>query len=405
MMKLRRLKRDGWSGLKPGIGHDTGLRVDGPKRVGRTVCWVESKVMNFSARKKRAAVAAKAAGVDGLLITHLPDVRYLCGFTGSSAALALVGGRATLFTDGRYTAQARMEAAGTKVVIAKKPAVAAACEWLESAGVRRCGFDSVHTTVAALESMRKVVSAKVRRGMFVAVGPLGSAMREIKDADEIALIRAAASVGCELFEGMLTYLEAGLTEVEVAATLEYAARLAGAEGMSFDTIVASGERSALPHGRATTAKLPKQGFVTLDFGVILNGYCSDMTRTVHMGKALPGERDVYDSVLEAQEAAVAVVAPGVTAGEVDEAARSVLRRAKLDQYFSHSTGHGVGLEIHEGPRLAAKQTQVLEQGMVITIEPGVYMPGRFGLRIEDMVLVTATGGEVLTPSVKAWIEL
>jgi Xaa-Pro aminopeptidase len=253
--------------------------------------------------------------------------------------------------------------------------------------------------------MQKAVSAKVRRGMFVAVGPIVAGLREVKDADELNLIRTAALVGCDLFDGMLTYLEAGLTETEVAATLEYAARLSGAEGMSFDTIVASGERSALPHGRATRAKLPKQGFVTLDFGVILDGYCSDMTRTVHLGKASPDERDVYDSVLEAQETAVAAVAPGVTAGEVDEAARSVLRRVKLDKYFSHSTGHGVGLEIHEGPRLAAKQTQVLQQGMVITIEPGVYMPGRFGLRIEDMVLVTANGGEVLTPSVKAWVEL
>ena len=361
--------------------------------------------MNFLVRRKKTAAVAKAAGMDGLVVTHSPDVRYLCGFTGSNAALVLVSGKAVLFTDGRYTAQSKLEAAGTKIVIAKKPAVMEACEWLETAGVRHCGFDAAHTTVAGLETMRKAVSAKVRRGMFVPVGPVVARMREVKDADEVKLIRAAALVGCDLFEGMLTYLEAGLTEAEVAATLEYAARLAGAEGMSFDTIVASGERSALPHGRATGARLPKQGFVTLDFGVILDGYCSDMTRTVHMGKALPNERDVYDSVLEAQEAAVAAVAPGVTAGEVDEAARSVLRRVKLDKYFSHSTGHGVGLEIHEGPRLAAKQTQVLEQGMVITIEPGVYMPGRFGLRIEDMVLVTANGGEVLTPSVKAWIEL
>jgi Xaa-Pro aminopeptidase len=361
--------------------------------------------MNFSLRKRRAAAAAKSAGVDGILVTHLPDVRYLCGFTGSNAALVLAGRRTVLFTDGRYTEQAKVEAVGTRVVIAKKPAVVAACEWTAVAKVRRCGFDAAHTTVAALEAMRKAVPAKTRRGMFVAVGPLVARMREVKDAEEIAKIRTAARVGCELFEGMLTYLQAGLTEAEAAATLEYAARLAGAEGMSFDTIVASGVRSALPHGRATAAKLPKRGFVTLDFGVILDGYCSDMTRTVHMGKAMPGERDVYDSVLEAQEAAVAAVAPGVTAGEVDEAARSVLRRVKLDQYFSHSTGHGVGLEIHEGPRLAAKQKQVLEQGMVITIEPGVYMPGRFGLRIEDMVLVTAGGGEVLTPSVKAWIEL
>ena len=361
--------------------------------------------MNFSQRKRRAAAAAKTANVDGMLVTHLPDVRYLSGFTGSNAALALAGGRAVLFTDGRYTGQAKAEAVGTRVVIATKPAAAAACEWMEVAKVRRCGFDAAHTTVAGLESMRKAVSSRVRRGMFVPVGSLVARMREVKDASEIAKLRAAARVGCELFEGILTYLEAGLTEAEVAATLEYAARLADAQGMSFDTIVASGERSALPHGRATSAKLPKRGFVTLDFGVILDGYCSDMTRTVHMGKAMPGERDVYDSVLEAQEAAVAAVAPGVTAGEVDEAARSVLRRVKLDKYFSHSTGHGVGLEIHEGPRLATKQKQVLEEGMVITIEPGVYMPGRFGLRIEDMVLVTAKGGEVLTPSVKAWIEL
>jgi Xaa-Pro aminopeptidase len=349
--------------------------------------------------------AAVAAGLDGLLVTHLPDVRYLTGFTGSNAAVVLTGARAVLFTDGRYTAQAKAEARGVRVVIEKTSAVGAACAWLEAAGVRRCGFDGTQTTVAGLDAMRKAVSGKLRRGMFVAVDALVAKLREVKDADEIAATRKAALLGCALFERMLGFLEPGLTEVAVAAELEHAARLRGAEGMSFETIVASGERSALPHGRATSAKLPKRGFVTLDFGVVLGGYCSDMTRTVHLGKAVPGEWEVYDSVLEAQTAAVARVAPGVTAGEVDEAARSVLRRDGLDRYFSHSTGHGVGLEIHEGPRLAAKQTQVLQAGMVITIEPGVYMPGKFGLRIEDMVLVTAKGGEVLTPSVKAWVQL
>jgi Xaa-Pro aminopeptidase len=338
-------------------------------------------------------------------VTHLPDVRYLCGFTGSNAALALAGNRAVLFTDGRYTAQAKGEAAGTRVVIAKKTAITAACEWMAEAGVKRCGFDASQTTVALLESMRKAVPAKVRRGMFVPVQPLIAKLREVKDADEIARIRRAAKLGCEVFDGMLEYLRPGLTEREVAATLEHRARLGGAEAMSFETIVASGERSALPHGRASEAKLPRRGFVTLDFGVVLDGYMSDMTRTIHMGKAQSQEREVYDAVLEAQQAAVSSVAAGVTAGEVDEAARSVLRRAGLDGWFTHSTGHGVGLEIHEGPRLAAKQAQPLEQGMVITIEPGVYMPDKFGLRIEDMVLVTAAGSEVLTPSVKAWIEL
>ena len=160
-----------------------GLYVDGPKRTSRLSSWVESEVMNFSLRKRRAGAAAKTAGVDGMLITHLPDVRYLCGFTGSSAALVLAGGRAVLFTDGRYTAQAKSEAAGTKVVIAKKPSVVTACEWIEAAGLRRCGFDAAHTTVAALEMMRKAVSAKVRRGIFVAVRSLVARLREVKDND------------------------------------------------------------------------------------------------------------------------------------------------------------------------------------------------------------------------------
>jgi Xaa-Pro aminopeptidase len=363
------------------------------------------KRMSVKARKAKALRAARAAGVDALIVMHPPDVRYLTGFTGSSGVLVLAAGRPILFTDGRYTVQAKAEAVGTKIVIAQKPALTAACEWLGTAGRKRCGFDAAQTTVAQLETMRKAVPSTVRRGMFVPAGPIVARLREIKDSEEIHKLLLAASVGCELFEGMLTYLQPGLRETEVAATLEYAARLAGAERMSFETIVASGERSALPHGHATDARLPKRGFVTLDFGVVLDGYLSDMTRTVHMGKAVADERDVYDFVLEAQETAVAAVAPGVTAAEVDEAARAVLRRAGLDQYFTHSTGHGVGLQIHEGPRLAAKQTQPLEEGMVITIEPGVYIPGRFGVRIEDMVLVTAKGAEVLTPSVKAWTEL
>jgi Xaa-Pro aminopeptidase len=338
-------------------------------------------------------------------VTHLPDVRYLTGFTGSNAAVALYGGKTVLFTDGRYTTQAKAEVHGAQVVIEKQSALAAACGQVEAAGAKSCGFDASHTTVASLETMRKAVSAKVRRAFFQPVGSLMAALREVKDADEIEKVREAAALGCRLFDGVFDHIVTGAPELEVALALEASARRAGAEGMSFDTIVASGERSALPHGRATCSKLPRKGFVTLDFGVILDGYCSDMTRTVHLGGGSAEEHGVYDFVLEAQEAAVARVAPGVTAGEVDEAARSVLRRARLDKYFSHSTGHGVGLEIHEGPRLAANQKQVLQPGMVVTIEPGVYLPGKFGVRIEDMVLVTKSGGEVLTPSTKAWIEL
>jgi len=362
--------------------------------------------MTFNARRKRAAAQAKAAGVDALLVTHLPDVRWLCGFTGSNAALVLPAGRrAVLFTDGRYTAQAKAEAAGIQVVIAAKSAAIAACECLATAGVKRCGFDDGNTTVAALKHMRAAVPASLRRKLFEPVGALVSMLRWVKDAGEIAKLRAAAALGCRLFEATLATMQAGMTETAVAAELEHAARLAGAEAMSFPTIVASGERSGLPHGQATLTKLPKRGFVTLDFGVVLDGYCSDMTRTVHLGPASSAERDAYDAVLEAQQAGVAAVRAGVTGADVDEAARGVLRKAGLDKWFTHSTGHGVGLEIHEGPRLAAKQTQKLEAGMVVTIEPGVYMPGKFGVRIEDMVLVTRSGGEILTPSTKAWIEL
>jgi Xaa-Pro aminopeptidase len=340
-----------------------------------------------------------------LLVTHLPDVRWLCGFTGSNAALAAMGSQAALFTDGRYTAQAKEETHGARVVIAKKSALKEACALLESTA-SRAWFDPQHTTVADLELMRSAISGAKRRGFFAALQtPLVSALRMVKDATEIALMAEAAKLGCELFEAILPMMESGVAETAVAGELEFLARQRGAEGMSFETIVASGTRSALPHGRATGAKLPRKGFVTLDFGVILNGYCSDMTRTVHLGGASRDERMAYEAVLEAQETAVSAVKPGATCGEVDEAARSVLRKAGRAKFFTHSTGHGVGLEIHEQPRVAADQPMRLEPGMVITIEPGIYMPGKFGIRIEDMVAVTKTGGQVLTPVTKGWIEL
>jgi Xaa-Pro aminopeptidase len=373
--------------------------------------------MGSSVRRKRAAAAAQAKGVDALLVTHLPDVRWLCGFTGSNAAVVLGAGRAVLFTDGRYTAQAKAEANGVKVVIGLRNAAAAACMWMAERGVGRCGFDETQTTVAGLEAMKGAAgSAKGAKVRFVGVGALVGRLREVKDADEIDAMRAAAALGCSLFERVLGFMEPGMAETRVAAELEHWARLAGAERMSFDTIVASGERSALPHGQASSAKLPKRGFVTLDFGVVLGGYCSDMTRTVHMGKALPGEREVYEAVLEAQEAGVAAVRDGVEGFVVDEAARGVLKAAKLAEWFTHSTGHGVGLEIHELPRIGKKPDakaggvqkgllETLKAGMVVTIEPGVYMPGKFGVRIEDTVVVTKTGCEILTPSTKAWVEL
>ena len=354
-------------------------------------------------RGLREAMAAQE--IESLLVTHLPDVRWLCGFTGSNAALAVTAKRAVLFTDGRYTTQAREQTHGARVVIAKQSALREACALLGEVA-EHAAFDPEHTTVSDLETMRSAVSGKKRRGFFVPLpGPLVSRLRVVKDAGELASIQKAAKLGCTLFEELLPRIESGMTEIALAAQLEFLARGMGAEGMSFETIVASGKRSALPHGQASLARLPRKGFVTLDFGVILNGYCSDMTRTVHLGGARPEERAAYDAVLQAQESALAAVRPGVSCGEVDEAARSVLRKAGMAKYFTHSTGHGVGLEIHEQPRIAAAQEFRLEPGMVITIEPGIYLPGKFGIRIEDMAVVTPGGHRVLTPAPKSWIEL
>ena len=347
------------------------------------------------------------AGLHGLLVTHLPDLRYLSGFTGSSGALAITRRAARLFTDGRYTSQAAAEVAAAQVeIVASSPAVAAV-QWLAAQpGVEFAGFDPSWTSVADLGRWRAALPPRLRKSFLTPLAaPIVEALRMVKDEDELALMVEAALVGCKLFEHVLGVIRPGLEEIEVAAELEHHARLLGAEGMSFDTIVAAGPRSALPHGKATRAVLPRRGFVTLDFGIILQGYCSDMTRTVYLGKPKAAERNVYAAVLEAQEAAVAAVSAGVSCGDVDEAARSVLRRAGVAEAFSHSTGHGLGLEIHEPPRIGASQTTRLLAGMVVTIEPGVYFAGKYGIRIEDMVAVTPTGGQVLTPAPKALIEL
>jgi len=363
--------------------------------------------MNYSRRIGALRRKMAAATVPGLLVTHLPDVRYLCGFTGSSAALAITRRAVRLFTDGRYTTQAAEEVQTAKVqIVASAPAVAAA-QWLavQVGTTGSVGFDPVQTSVAELDRWKAALPGAVRRKLLTPVNSLVERLRWLKDEDELAIMAEAAQLGCSLFDHLLGFIQPGLTEAAVAAELEYQARLRGAEGMSFDSIVASGARSALPHGRASQARLPRHGFLTLDFGVILKGYCSDMTRTVCLGKPSTREREVYETVLAAQESAVAAVAAGVESGVVDEAARSILRQAGMAEAFSHSTGHGVGIEIHEGPRIGAGQKERLAPGMVITIEPGAYFAGEFGVRIEDMVVVARGGNRVLTNSPKALIEL
>jgi Xaa-Pro aminopeptidase len=364
--------------------------------------------MDHQGRQRRLQESLHRNRLDALVVTHLPNVRYLCGFTGSAGALLISDKKSVFFTDGRYSTQARAEAQGCQVVVSKKGPLAAGAEWLRahkraSGKVRRrVGIEGEYMTVAE----RGRLSAMLAGEASVRPAPaLIERSRMLKDAEEIELIRAAILLGADLFDVILKTIRPGLKESEVAAKLEYAARKAGAEGMSFPTIIAAGERSSLPHGRASGAMIPARGFVVCDFGVILAGYCSDMTRTVHVGRPTGEARRVYESVRRAQEAAIEAVRPGVSVGEVDQAARKLLKKINLDRYFTHSTGHGVGLEIHEPPRVASGQAEVLRPGMVITIEPGVYIPGKFGVRIEDMVLVTERGCQVLTPTSKTMIAL
>jgi Xaa-Pro aminopeptidase len=360
--------------------------------------------MDYTARQEQLQTALDHHRLDAFVVTHLPNIRYLCGFSGSAGVLLVTGSNSLFFSDGRYAEQARAEVRGATVVISHKAPLVAAGEWLASKGrkIKVYGIEAEHLTVAGRHQLAKTVGPGLR---VREAPPVVERARMVKDPLELESLRAAARLGANLFEVALTTIRPGIKEVEVAAEMEYAARQAGAEGMSFETIVASGKRSALPHGRASSALIPAQGFVVCDFGIILAGYCSDMTRTLHVGTPGAKARHIYSAIREAQQAAVEAVAPGVMIEKVHAAARKLLSRKKLVQYFQHSTGHGVGLEIHEAPRIAAGQREPLQAGMVVTIEPGAYVPGFGGVRIEDMVAVTSKGCDVFTPTSKELIEI
>ncbi len=362
--------------------------------------------MNFQARQKKLRQHLATTRFDALLLNHLPNIRYLCGFTGSAGILLVEESGSVFFTDVRYDTQAHEEVKNAKVVIARKSVLQAVADLL---GQRRrrakgwnLGIESEHLTVAERSRLNKLRPA----GVTLKDAPaMVERARMVKDEDEIQQIRAAVELGAKLFDRAVEVIRPGVKEVEVAAEMELAARHGGAEEMSFPTIVASGSRSALPHGRASEKVIASGAFVVCDFGVILSGYCSDQTRTVWVGGVADDARPAYEAVREAQQAAIHAVRPGITVGEVDSAARKLLQKAGFGRYFTHSTGHGVGLEIHESPRVAEGQQELLQSGMVITIEPGIYFPGKWGIRIEDMVVVREGGCEVLTPTSKKFLAV
>lgn len=337
-----------------------------------------------------------------LLVTQPANWFYLTGFTGESGAL-VVGPRAVaLITDGRFTVQAAEETKGIRLILQRGALLQSVGEFLKKAGGRRIGYDSDSLTVGQYDGLRKL-TGKLHR--WEAATGLIESLRTRKSEPELDAMRKAALLASHVVEHAAKLLKPGVREFEIAAEIEYQMRRGGASGPAFETIVAFGSRAALPHARPTGKRLGRNELVVLDLGAILAHYCSDITRTFFVGRAPRRIREWYRAVQEAQAAAVAAVGPGVACGAVDAAARNVLAGYRLGQYFVHSTGHGLGLQVHEWPRIAKGKPQRLEPGNVITIEPGVYVEGVGGIRIEDDVAVSAHGSEVLTRFSRDLIEL
>jgi Xaa-Pro aminopeptidase len=344
-----------------------------------------------------------ASNVDSFVVTHLPNIFYLCGFTGSSAVLTVEASRASLFTDGRYAVQAPEEVrSAARVQIARGSLWTAVGEHLRRRWNRRVAFEPARLTVDQKRRLARAAGGKVH---WMGWHGVVEALRSIKDADELATMRAAARLASDVFEEVVLLIKPGVLESDLAAEVEFRMRRKGATGPSFETIVASGPRSALPHARPTGKPLRKNELVVFDLGAILGGYCSDLTRTVHLGRASSKVRRCYRAVLEAQQVALGAVQPGVAAWKVDRAVRTILRGYRLERRFVHSTGHGLGIEVHESPRLGKAEKTRLAPGNVITIEPGVYFEGMGGIRIEDDVVVLPRGAEVLTTATREFLEL
>jgi Xaa-Pro aminopeptidase len=331
----------------------------------------------------------------------LVNVRYLTGFKGTAGIVLLGPREGTLWVDPRYTLQAQEQAEGVEVIEEKKGILLSVARWLRKNGVRESAFEASSLTYAQFEQIR------LEAGPGVQLKPaegLTEELRIVKDRGEIEAIRSAGKLTAEVFAELLPNIRPGLVEQDLAAEFEYRMRRKGAEGAAFETIVASGLRSAYPHARPSSKALQESELVICDLGAIVNGYAADMTRTVFLGEPNRRVRNLYSAVLKAQKGAIQAVQDGIPSGEIDTAARRILAGKGFARYFTHSTGHGVGLEIHERPRLGKGETTCLRSGSVVTVEPGVYLKGYGGIRIEDTVLVGPQEPEILTPASKeTWV--
>ncbi len=348
--------------------------------------------MTDMARVERLEALVRERELDALLVTDLINVRWATGFTGSAGA-AVIGPDVRVFvTDFRYLTQSADQVPDFHREIARSDLLAGAAATLPDRPLR-LGFDDATMSVKAHAHLAELVAPEVS---LVAAGGLVEELRAVKDAGEIAQIRAAAELADAALEIVLSRGLVGRTEREVALDIEIEQRRLGAEGASFPPIVAFGAHGALPHASPRGEVIPADTLVVIDWGCQLDGYCSDCTRTYATGALDVSARAVYDLVLEAQEAALDAVMPGPTGRAVDAVAREIIEAAGHGEHFGHGLGHGVGLDIHEGPRLSTSGETALTAGMVVTVEPGVYVPGVVGTRIEDLVVVTGEGREILS---------
>ncbi|KMT21336.1 M24 family metallopeptidase [Clostridium cylindrosporum] len=341
------------------------------------------------------------SSIDAALISNDYNRNYLSGFTGDESYILITDSKAYFITDSRFTQQAREEVKDYEVLEYKHSVESCIKDILIKNNIAILGIEEGYVTLKKYEGYRE----NFTNVEIVKLESLIENLRIIKDESEIELISKAANIADKAFEYILSFIKEGISELDVAIELELYMKKLGASSLSFPTIVASGERSSLPHGVATDKLIRNGDFVTLDFGCVYKGYCSDMTRTVVVGKATEEQKKIYNLVLKANEEALKCAKPGVKCSELDKVARDIIIKGGYGEKFGHGLGHGVGREIHESPRVSPKGTHTLEPGMVITDEPGIYIEGTGGVRIEDLLVITQDGCRVLSKSPKSLIEL
>lgn len=352
-------------------------------------------------RIKKALGLLKKNKIDCLLVTDINHVRYLSGFSGSNGMVLLAPPKAYFLTDFRYLVQAQKEVKDCTVIIADRELTSELPKLPIFSRKIRVGVEAAFVSLKLQEQLKDLLP-KVD---FRPTENLIESLAVVKDGEEIRRIKKAVRIADQAFSEILEYLKPGAKEKDIALELEYCMRSHGADGAAFDIIVASGQRSSMPHGKASDKKLRKGDFVTIDFGAIYKGYTSDVTRTVVLGKATQKQKRIYDIVLTAQKKSCRAAKPGLACSRLDGVARDVIMKSGYGDNFGHGLGHGIGMIVHDHPTLNPRSTDILREGMVVTIEPGIYIPNWGGVRIEDDVLITASGGQVLSKSPKDLLEL